>query len=267
MRDDLLLEVLHDTASAVRVALDGLGDWGDAGTRPGQYLSDLAADEAALLVLDRAGLGAMSEESGLHHGERGVVVVIDPVDGSTNASRGLPWFATSLCAVDGDGARVALVVDQASGARFEAVRGGGARVDGAPLRPSDATDLSTSILGLSGLPPQYFGWKQFRALGAVALDLCAVAGGRLDGYVDCSVGAHGSWDFLGGMLICREAGASCDDAWGRPLVTLEHSARRTPIAAATPGLLAALLEARRRFAAHPAWASEQELSHVDGRPA
>src|SRR5688572_10431697 len=103
MRDDVLLEVLHDAATAVRTALDQLSDWGDAGTRSGQYLSDLAADEAALAVLERAGLGALSEESGLHAADRAVVVVLDPVDGSTNASRDLPWYATSLCAVDRDG--------------------------------------------------------------------------------------------------------------------------------------------------------------------
>jgi fructose-1,6-bisphosphatase/inositol monophosphatase family enzyme len=257
MRDDLLLEVLHDAATAVRTALDGLTDWGDAGTRTGQYLSDVAADEAALDVLQRAGLGAMSEETGLHDGDRAVVVVLDPVDGSTNASRDLPWYATSLCAVDREGARAALVVDQAGGARFEALRGAGARVDGEPLRPSDATDLGESIVGLSGYPPWYFGWKQFRALGAVALDLCAVAGGRLDAYVDCSPSAHGAWDYLGGMLICQEAGASIDDAWGRPLVTLDHRARRTPVAAATPTLLDAALAERRRFAEHPLWAAER----------
>src|SRR3990170_2309698 len=103
MRDDVLLGALHDAATAVRDALDQLEDWGIADTTPGQYLSDLAADEAALEVLDRAGLGVMSEESGLHHRDRDVVVVIDPLDGSTNASRGLPWYATSLCAVDGEG--------------------------------------------------------------------------------------------------------------------------------------------------------------------
>lgn len=266
MRDDLLLEVLHDAASAVHAALGILADWGDAGTRAGQYLSDLAADEAALAVLRRAGLGAMSEESGLHDGHRDIVVVLDPVDGSTNASRGLPWYATSLCAVDAEGARAALVVDQASGARFEALRGGGARVDGAPLRPSGATDLGASIVGLSGYPPWYFGWKQFRAFGAVALDLCAVAGGRVDAYVDCSPSAHGAWDYLGGMLICEEAGAAIDDAWGRPLVTLDHLARRTPVAAATSELLATLLEERRRFADHPLWAAEAEpaVSEPDG---
>lgn len=258
--DEALLGVLHDAASAVRAALDGLADWGAAGTRPGQYHSDLAADIAALAVLDRAGLGAMSEESGLHGGDREVVVVLDPVDGSTNASRGLPWYATSLCAVDADGARAALVVDQASGLRFEATRGGGARVDGLLLTPTGCRDLDQAVVGLSGYPPWWFGWKQFRALGAIALDLCAVAGGRLDAYVDCSPGAHGSWDYLGGMLICLEAGVPVVDAWDRELVTLDHAARRTPVAAATPMLLSAAVGARRRFVDHDAWSSERPLA-------
>lgn len=264
MRDDLLLEVLHEAADAVRRALDGVVDWGESGARTGQYLSDVAADGAVLAVLDAAGLGAMSEESGVHHGDRPIVVVVDPVDGSTNASRGLPWYATSLCAVDGDGPRAAVVVDQAGGGRFEAVRGGGARLDGTPLRPSAAEDLEGAIIGLSGYPPWYFGWKQFRALGAVALDLCAVAAGRLDAYVDCSPSAHGAWDYLGGMLVCQEAGASVCDALGRDLVTVDHAVRRTPVAAATPALLARVVEERRRFAQHDLWAGERDELAADG---
>lgn len=244
VNDDSLLAVLHDSASAVRVALDGLGDWGPAGTRAGQYRSDLAADEAALAVLHRADLAVLSEESGLTGGDRPVTVVLDPVDGSTNASRGLPWFATSLCAVDGDGARAALVVNQATGQRFEAVRGGGARLDGRPLRPTDCTRLDRAIIGLSGYPDEAWGWRQFRALGAAALDLCAVAAGTLDGFVDCLPDAHGSWDYLGGMLVCLEAGATVVDAHGRDLVVLEHAARRTPVAAGTAELAAQLLAAR-----------------------
>jgi myo-inositol-1(or 4)-monophosphatase len=260
MRDAVILEVLHEVATAVRTALDGLADWGEAGTRTGQYRSDLAADAAALAVLERAGVGVLSEESGLTRADREVVVVIDPVDGSTNASRDLPWYATSLCALDADGPVVALVVDQAGGARFEATRGGGARVDGRPLRPTGCTDLGSSILGLSGYPPRWFGWKQFRALGAVALDLCAVAGGRLDGYVDCSPSAHGVWDYLGGLLICQEAGAFVADAFDRDLVSRDWTARLTPVAGATPELLEACLAARRGFAdLHPAWADEAEL--------
>jgi fructose-1,6-bisphosphatase/inositol monophosphatase family enzyme len=255
--DEVVLEVLHVAATAVRTAVDGLGDWGEAGTRDGQYRSDLAADAAALAVIARAGFGVLSEESGLHRGDQDLVIVLDPVDGSTNASRSLPWYATSLCAVDADGARVALVVDQASGARFEAVRGGGARVDGRALVPSACREVSEALLGLSGYPPRWFGWKQFRSYGAVALDLCAVAGGRFDGYVDCSPSAHGAWDYLGGLLICREAGASVTDAWDRELVTTEHAERRTPIGAATPELLAQLVAARRTFPEFAPW--EQEL--------
>lgn len=246
--DPTLLGVLHDAASAVRSALDGLPDWGTAGTRPGQYLSDLAADEAALAVLERAGLGVMSEESGIHHPHREVVVVLDPVDGSTNASRGIPWYATSLCAMDRDGPRAALVVDQATGLRFEAMRGGGAHVDGAPLVPSRCTEMGEAIVGLSGYPPVAFGWRQYRALGALALDLCAVAGGRLDAYVDCSPSAHGPWDYLGGLLICQEAGAGVVDAQGRDLITIDPAVRRTPVAAGTPELLEQALAARRRVA-------------------
>ena len=243
MDDDRLLEVLHDAASAVADALGGLGDWGLAGTREGQYRSDLVADAAALRVLDEARLGAMSEESGPHRLDREVVVVIDPVDGSTNASRGVPWYATSLCAVDADGPRVAVVVNQASGVRFEAVRGGGARRDGAPIRPSGCEVLGEAIIGFSGYPPHDLGWSQYRCLGAAALDLCAVAEGMLDGYTAIGGSQLGSWDYLGGMLICTEAGAVVGDLQGRELVTLEHGDRRTPVAASTPGLLEALSRA------------------------
>ena len=245
MDDSALLGVLTEVSDAIRAALDELSDWGLAGTRPGQYHSDLAADSAALKILDEAGLGALSEESGLHNGERNIVVVLDPVDGSTNASRAIPWFATSLCALDRDGARAALVVNQATGTRFEAVRGGGARCDGRPITPSKKTELRDSLIGLSGYPERHMGWRQFRALGAAALDLCAVASGLLDAYVDCSRNAHGAWDYLGGMLVCTEAGASVADAEGRDLVVRTHGERRTPVAAATPELLAELVEARR----------------------
>src|SRR5688500_13508163 len=180
MRDEVLLEVLHEAATAVRSSLDQLDDWGPSGRKRGQYLSDLAADDAALAVLDRAGLGVVSEESGARAGTTGLVVALDPLDGSTNASLGIPWYATSLCAVDDDGPRVAVVVDQARDLRFEAVRGGGARSGGQPLVPSACTALDEAIVGLSGYPSRWFGWKQYRALGAVALDLCAVAGGVLD---------------------------------------------------------------------------------------
>jgi myo-inositol-1(or 4)-monophosphatase len=237
MDDEGLIEVLHAAATAVREVLGDLGDWGLAGTREGQYHSDLVADAAAISVLDGAGLGVMSEESGSQHLDRPVIVVLDPVDGSTNASRGIPWYATSLCALDADGARAAVVVNQASGVRFEAVRGGGARRNGAPIRPSTCEELGQAIIGFSGYPPRYLGWSQYRGLGAAALDLCAVAEGVLDGYAVVGGSQLGSWDYLGGMLICREAGAVVAESQGRELITLEHTDRRTPVAASTPSLL------------------------------
>ena len=248
LSDESLAELLHETAVAVRAALDALDDWGPVGVggaHEKQYRSDLAADEAALGVLGLAEVGILSEESGGHHLDRDVVVVVDPLDGSTNASRGIPWFACSLCAVDGDGPRAALVVDLPHGRSFTAVRGEGALVDGVPLRPSGVTVLGDALVGISGMPARPFGWRQFRTLGAAALDLCAVAEGTLDGFADCLPNAHGAWDYLGGALVCREAGVPVADAFGRDLVALDHNARRTPVAAATPELFAALGEARR----------------------
>jgi myo-inositol-1(or 4)-monophosphatase len=248
MSDDGLISLLHEAALAVQGALDSLEDWGPSGARAGQYLSDLVADAAALRVLGVAGVGILSEESGLADGERDLVVVIDPLDGSTNAAHGIPWFGTSLCAVDRDGPRAALVVDLPHGRTFTAVRGGGAAVDGIPLTASGCTLVGEAVVGISGLPAMPLGWRQFRALGAVALDLCAVAEGTLDGYVDCSVDAHGAWDYLGGALVCAEAGAVVADAFGRDLVSFDHAARRTPVAAATRELLDELVTGRRGLA-------------------
>ncbi len=239
-----LLAVFHDVAAAIAQQLGDLDDWGLAGTRAGQYRSDLVADAAALAILDKAGLGTLSEESGLHHRDRAILAVLDPVDGSTNASRHLPWWATSLCALDSEGALAALVVNQATGTAFTAIRDGGAWRDGAVITPSHATRLGDSLIALSGLPAGHLGWGQFRAFGAAALDMCEVAAGGFDGYVDCSVDAHGPWDYLGGLLVCREAGASVADAHGRDLVVRGHGDRRTPVAAATKELQQELLSAR-----------------------
>ena len=143
--------------------------------------------------------------------------------------------------------RAAVVVNQATAERFEAVRGGGARKDRTSIAPSGCSSSSDAVVGISGLAPGNLGWRQFRALGACALDLCAVASGQLDGFVDCLTDAHGPWDYLGGVLVCLEAGAVVVDAAGRDLVTHEYDARRTPVAAATPVLLDGLLTARRTF--------------------
>lgn len=241
-----LLALLHATADAIGGALGTVDDWGLAGERgshAGQHHSDLAADAAALKILAPADVAVLSEESGLHHPGRAVTVVVDPLDGSTNASRGIPWYAISLCAVDADGPLVGLVVDIPHGWRYQAVRGEGASVDGRPLTPSGCTELGQAVVGLSGFPRRWLGWKQYRALGAAALDLCAVAQGTLDAYIDCTpTPAHGPWDYLAGQLICQEAGAVVGDATGADLVVLDSQARRSPLAAATPELYAQVTE-------------------------
>lgn len=240
MNDDDLLGLLHETVDAIAAALSTHQDWGlVGGARDDEYKHDVVADAAALAVLTKAPVGVLSEESGITDFERDIIVVLDPVDGSTNASHGLPWFATSICAVDDAGPRAAIVINHVTKQRFAAVRGGGATLNGGPIRPTGATELSQSIVALSGLPANgHLGWKQFRALGASALDMCAVAAGMLDAFLDCTPSpAHGPWDYLGGLLICQEAGAVVADRYGEELVVLEHQARRTPVAAATPALL------------------------------
>jgi myo-inositol-1(or 4)-monophosphatase len=235
-----LIEVCRRASDAVRETLAGLSDWGLADTRPGQYRSDLAADDAAIAVLSGAGLGVLSEESGLHDEHRALLAVLDPVDGSANAARQIPWYATSICVLDDEGPLAAFVVNQASGVTYEATRGGGALRDGVPITAAKTVELRRAMIGLSGYPRRYLGWRQYRAFGAAALDLCLVADGRLDGYVDCARDAHGPWDYLGGMLVCTEAGAAITEREGRDLVVRRQEDRRSPIAAATPELLAEL---------------------------
>ena len=245
MAEDDLLGLFRRVADEVGDRLGRLGDWGLLAGSASQHRSDLAADAVAVGLLSEAGYGVLSEESGITGKGRSVVVVVDPLDGSTNAAQGLPWYAVSLCAVDAAGPAVALVRNLASGEEFTALRGAGAWRDGARLVPSGCERLGEAVVGLSGLPAANLGWKQFRAYGAAALDLCSVACGRLDGFVDCSFDAHGVWDYLGGVLVCREAGAFCADALGRELVVVDHGARRTPVAASSEPLLQQLLEARR----------------------
>jgi myo-inositol-1(or 4)-monophosphatase len=240
------LSLLHEVADAVAAALATVTDWGPSGIRHDQYAADLLADAAALKVLRAAGVGVLSEESGIEHPDRPWLAVVDPLDGSTNASQGVPWFATSVCLLDDQGPLASLVVNQASGVRFWAQRGAGAFCDGRRIVPSSQRSLHDSIIVISALPPERPGWRQFRAMGACALDLCAVAQGVFDGFVDFGDNQHGVWDYLGGLLVCREAGVPVVDAFDRELVVRDDQVRRTPVAAATGELHAELLALRHR---------------------
>jgi myo-inositol-1(or 4)-monophosphatase len=241
--DDVrLLQVLDEAVDAVRHALDGLDDWGPAGTRPGQYRLDLAADGAALPILHGAGLAVLSEESGTTgDGPSGLLAVIDPVDGSTNAHRRIPYYATSICVLDADGPRAGVVVNQATGTRYAAVRGDGAERDGEAISPSGCDELGEAIVGISGFPGRHPGWAQFRALGAASLECCAVAEGVLDAYMVAGRSTLYGWDYLAGLLVCTEAGAAAGEREGRALIVRDASSRR-PVVAATGALTDRLLK-------------------------
>jgi myo-inositol-1(or 4)-monophosphatase len=232
--DDVrLLKVLDEAVVAVRGALDVLEDWGPSGQKPGQYRLDLAADGAALPILHGAGLAVLSEESGMTgDGGSGLLAVIDPIDGSTNAHRGVPFYSTSICVLDDDGPRVGVVTNQASGVRYAAVRGEGAEKDGRAIVPSGCQELEAAIVGISGFPGRHPGWAQYRALGAASLECCAVAEGVLDAYLVVGRSTLYSWDYLAGLLICREVGVAESERDGRDLVVRDASPRR-PIVAAT----------------------------------
>jgi myo-inositol-1(or 4)-monophosphatase len=231
--DDRLLDVLDEAVYAVRAALDVLDDWGPSGGKPGQYRLDLAADAAALPILHGAGLAVLSEESGTTgDGPSGLLAVIDPIDGSTNAHRGVPFYSTSICVLDAEGPRVGLVVNQANGQRYAAVRGGGAQKDRKPIAPSGCEDLGRAIVGISGFPGRHPGWAQYRALGAASLECCAVAEGVLDAYLVVGGSTLYGWDYLAGLLVCREAGAAEGEREGRDLIVRDASSRR-PVVAAT----------------------------------
>ncbi|HYN32326.1 MAG TPA: inositol monophosphatase [Ilumatobacteraceae bacterium] len=223
-------------------------DWRESGVRPGQYRVDLDVDAVCVAPLLGAGFSVLSEESGLQRpagGRSGLgTVVVDPLDGSTNASLGLPWCATSLCLVVDAEPTVSMVSNLATGARYSAVRGGGARLNGEVIAVAGQTSLDDAIVAISGLPDHHYGWRQFRAMGASALDICAVASGSFDGFVDMSPEAHGVWDYVGALLVVREAGGVVVDVLGRDLVVLDHVARRTPVAASSPALAAQLLHHR-----------------------
>jgi fructose-1,6-bisphosphatase/inositol monophosphatase family enzyme len=237
MDDNGLLRLCHEVVDAIDAAIGEIEDWRPSGDRPGQYAIDLVADKAALSVLEPAGLGVVSEESGTRGPDAELVAVIDPVDGSTNASRGIPWFASSVCVVDDSGPRVSVVANLATGVRYHAVRGGGAFRGADAIRASGCTHMGDAVVGLSGYPRRHFGWAQYRAFGAAALDLCAVAEGSLDAWAAVGRAHLGPWDYLGGVLLCTEAGAVVTELDGADLVTFDHGARRAVAAAATVPLL------------------------------
>ena len=249
---DAVMVLFNEIADAVAVLVEAATDWSWSGERAGQYAVDVSVDELCLDLLHGAGFAVLSEESGITNAivgddvgvTNGAIVVVDPLDGSTNASLGLPWCATSLCLVVDGSPTVALVANLRTGVRYEAVRGRGATSGGRRLRVAEPVDLADAIVAVNARPPDRFRPRQFRAMGATALDVAAVAGsgvgGGFDAYVDFDDDAIGVWDYLAAVLVVEEAGGVTADALGRDLVVIDHAARRRPMAATSPALLAQL---------------------------
>ncbi|HEX6658653.1 MAG TPA: inositol monophosphatase family protein, partial [Ilumatobacter sp.] len=212
------VDTMQRAADAVAQVLAANDNWGASGLRDGQYAVDLEADAACLDELYAAGYRVLSEESGITGPPASAsapIVVVDPLDGSTNASRGVPWYASALCLVDGDGPAAGVVVNHATRERFVGVRGGGAERDGRTITTTNVTDIGQALIGVSGQPSHHFGWMQYRALGASAPDICAVACGQTDAWCDMIDDGHGVWDYLASVLILEEAGGVAAEVFGR----------------------------------------------------
>jgi myo-inositol-1(or 4)-monophosphatase len=243
---DSLLATFDAVADAHRRVLASLsGDARRARTdRSGQYALDVAVDAVVVPMLHAAGVAVVSEESGRSGDpEASITVVVDPVDGSTNCAREIPYWGISLCALDREGPWCALVTNTPLGERVVAVRGEGAARDGRPVTPSSVDRIEDAVVAISGMPREVLPWKQFRAMGSAALALCDVASGRLDGMLDALPDRHGPWDYLGGLLVCAEAGATVGDVRGRELAVTDPDERRQLVAGATPALARALVPA------------------------
>lgn len=207
------------------------------------------------ILAARPGDAILGEEGGERASAQDARVrwVVDPLDGTTNYLYGQPAFCVSIgVEVDGEPA-VGVVFDPSLGETFAGRAGGGATLNGAPIRVSDKAELATALLGtgfnygaeersaqgrvIAHVLPRV---RDLRRRGAAALDLCWVACGRLDAYFERGLQA---WDMAAGDLIVREAGGVTSAIEGGPAVPGSMLAAPPALAEA---LRALLHEAERR---------------------
>jgi myo-inositol-1(or 4)-monophosphatase len=213
---------------------------------------DLAAEKliTGFLAEHRPDDATLGEEGGTSRGTSGVRWIIDPLDGTVNYLYGLPQWAVSIAAeVDGE-VVAGVVAAPMRGETYQAVLSGGAfRVtsgvgaDPKPLRCRPAPPLDQALIGTGfnyvaavrtaqaavaqRLIPRV---RDIRRSGSAAIDLCDVAGGRLDGFYERGLAP---WDVAAGELIAREAGAATGGRPGR-----RPDGELTVVA--TPGVFAVL---------------------------
>jgi myo-inositol-1(or 4)-monophosphatase len=216
-----------------------------------------AVDEAAeRVVLERfRGLDAtiVSEEAG-ELGEGRLRVVIDPIDGSLNAKRGLPHFSLSIAVADGPAMAdvcFGYVYDFGWGEEWTATRGEGARLNGEPLgpqRPKDEIEVlafeATLTSSVAEQAAAMVGLAyRLRIFGSLALSLCQLAAGRLDGVV--SLKPIRSVDVAAAQLLVREQGLAVELVDDPPFLEapLDVVSRSRIAAAGTPELCRKLAHA------------------------
>lgn len=217
--------------------------------------------EAELVVVERLreraeDLVLVSEELGtLHLGAGGSTrVVVDPIDGSVNAKRGIPFFSFSLAVAEGetmDDVSFGYVYDFGTGEEWTAHRGGGALLDGKPIGdpgPKEAIEILSfegtttpaiaervqAVVGLAG---------RVRVMGSLALSLCHLAAGRVDAV--CCLKPARSVDIAAAQLLVRERGLAIELFEDPPFgaAPLDLGTRSRVAAAKTPELVAALAAA------------------------
>jgi fructose-1,6-bisphosphatase/inositol monophosphatase family enzyme len=195
----------------------------------------------------------LGEEGSSRQGSTGVTWVIDPLDGTINYLYGIPVFAVSIAARIEGRSVVGVVHDPIAGETFSAAEGQGAFLNGRQLSlAATGRPLGEALVGtgfsyssqhraaqarlLSVVLPEV---RDIRRAGSAALDLCAVACGRLDAYYESGLQP---WDRAAGGLVAREAGAG--------ICTLDGILEHAPtVLSAAPGLLLPLVELLRRAAA------------------
>ncbi len=169
-----------------------------------------------------------AEESGGSGAPSSHVWLIDPLDGTTNFAHGYPHFSVTLALQIEGRTELGVTFDPLRDELFTAQRGRGAFLNGRPIRVSTTPDLAHGLL-VTGFPydrqtSAHNNVRQFQAFlmraqgvlraGSAALDLAAVAGGRLDGYWEFKMSP---WDLAAGVLLVELAGGRVSDPAGAPI--------------------------------------------------
>ncbi|MGB2952907.1 MAG: inositol monophosphatase family protein [Gaiellaceae bacterium] len=238
---------------AERGPVVGAGEGGDD-----TIAVDAAAEQAILGRFEATGenLVLVSEELGekrLGSGD-GLRVVIDPIDGSLNAKRGIPFFAVSVAVADGatmDDVDFGYVYDFGSGEEWTAKRGGGAYLNGQALgavRPKEQIEIlsfeATLTVRVAANAEKVVGLaRRLRIMGSLALSLCHLAAGRVDAV--CSLKEARAVDIAAAQLLIRECGLAIDLPEAPPFgqAPLDVEGRSRVVAAATPELCVQLFAA------------------------